>query len=106
MSIRAAKPRSAKPIRRSISLSDKKLDLLGRPVVSLDTPDHCATRVVQMAEAAGVKLTKAGATFPHGKDPHDRNIRLAPSFPSLEQIKQAMELVATCVELVALEQVK
>ena len=74
--------------------------------VSLDTPDGCATRVVQMAEAAGVKLTKAGATFPHGKDPRDRNIRLAPSFPSLEQIKQAMELVATCVELVALEQVK
>ncbi|MBX3024543.1 aminotransferase class I/II-fold pyridoxal phosphate-dependent enzyme [bacterium] len=72
--------------------------------ISLDTPDRCATRVVQMADAAGVKLTKAGATFPYGKDAHDRNIRLAPSFPSLEQIRQAMELVATCVELVALEQ--
>jgi DNA-binding transcriptional MocR family regulator len=71
--------------------------------VSLDTPDGCAAKVVQMADAAGVKLTKAGATFPHGKDPHDRNIRLAPSFPSLEQIRQAMALVAICVELAALE---
>lgn len=72
--------------------------------VSLDTPDGCATRVVQLADAAGVKLTRAGATFPYGRDPHDRNIRLAPSFPTLEQIRQAMELVAICVELAALEQ--
>ena len=78
-------------------------DPKGGYFVSLDTPDHCATKVVQLAEQAGVKLTKAGATFPHGKDPHDRNIRLAPSFPSLDQIRTAMEMVATCVELVALE---
>jgi DNA-binding transcriptional MocR family regulator len=72
--------------------------------ISLDTPDRCAARVVALADAAGVKLTKAGATYPYGKDPHDRNIRLAPSFPSLDQIRQAMELVAVCVELAALEQ--
>lgn len=72
--------------------------------ISLDTPDRCAAKVVQLADAAGVKLTKAGATFPYGKDPHDRNIRLAPSFPTLEQIRQAMELVAVCVEMAALEQ--
>ena len=72
--------------------------------VSLDTHDKCATKVVEMAAAAGVKLTKAGASFPHGKDPHDRNIRLAPSFPSLEQVREAMQMVATCVELAALDQ--
>lgn len=72
--------------------------------ISLDTPDGCAARVVQLADEAGVKLTKAGATYPYGKDPHDRNIRLAPSFPPLEQVRQAMALVAICVEIAALEQ--
>ena len=58
--------------------------------------------VVAMADAAGVKLTKAGATFPLGKDPRDRNIRLAPSLPSLDEIRQSMELVAQCVQLVSI----
>jgi DNA-binding transcriptional MocR family regulator len=71
--------------------------------VSLDTPDGCAAKVVRMADEAGVKLTKAGATYPYGKDPRDRNIRLAPSFPPLAQVEQAMELVAICVEIAALE---
>ena len=71
--------------------------------VSLDTPDGCAAKVVRMADEAGVKLTKAGATYPYGKDPRDRNIRLAPSFPPLAQVRQAMELVAICVEIAALE---
>jgi len=71
--------------------------------VSLDTPDGCAARVVQLADAAGTKLTKAGATFPSGKDPHDRNIRLAPSLPGLDEITQAMELVAICVQIAAFE---
>ena len=56
-----------------------------------------------MADAAGVKLTKAGATFPYGKDPRDRNIRLAPSLPGLAEIRQAMELVALCVQLVSID---
>lgn len=71
--------------------------------VSLDTPDGCAARVVALAETAGVKLTKAGATFPLGKDPRDRNIRLAPTLPDLDEIRQAMELVAVCVELASVE---
>lgn len=70
--------------------------------VSLDTLDGCASAVVAMADAAGVKLTKAGATFPLGKDPRDRNIRLAPSLPSLDEIQQSMELVAQCVQLVSI----
>lgn len=71
--------------------------------ISLDTLDGCASNVVSMADAAGVKLTKAGATFPHGRDPRDRNIRLAPSFPSLADIRQAMELVALSVQLVSID---
>ena len=51
-----------------------------------------------MADAAGVKLTKAGATYPYGRDPRDRNIRVAPSMPSQAEIEQAMELFAVCVQ--------
>jgi DNA-binding transcriptional MocR family regulator len=71
--------------------------------ISLDVADGCAQRVVTLAAEAGVKLTKAGAAFPYGDDPRDRNIRLAPSFPTLPQIRQAIELVAICVELAAAE---
>lgn len=67
--------------------------------VSLDTPPGHAKDVVRLAAEAGVKLTEAGATFPYGKDPHDRNIRLAPSFPSLLEIELATRVVATCVKL-------
>lgn len=69
--------------------------------VSLDTPDGCASEVVKLAAEAGVKLTGAGATFPYGKDPRNRNIRIAPSLPPLDQIQVAMEVVAVCVKLVA-----
>ena len=72
--------------------------------ISLDTLDGCAAAVVALAERAGVKLTKAGATFPYGKDPRDRNIRLAPSLPGLEEIRAAMELVALSVQLVSIDQ--
>jgi DNA-binding transcriptional MocR family regulator len=71
--------------------------------ISLDLLDGCATRVVAMAAESGVTLTKAGATFPYGKDPRDRNIRLAPSLPSLDEIRQAMELVAVCIQLVSID---
>lgn len=69
--------------------------------VTIDTPDGCAKAVVAMAAEAGVKLTNAGATFPYGKDPRDRNLRIAPSFPSLAEIEQAMELVTLCIRLAA-----
>jgi DNA-binding transcriptional MocR family regulator len=67
--------------------------------VSLDTLDGCASEVVRLADDAGVKLTAAGATFPYGKDPRNRNIRIAPSLPPLAQVEQAMQVVAACVEL-------
>jgi DNA-binding transcriptional MocR family regulator len=78
-------------------------DPKGGYFISLDVADGCATRVVTLAGEAGVKLTQAGAAFPYGKDPRDRNIRLSPSFPTLPQIRQAIELVALCTELAAAE---
>ncbi len=73
--------------------------------VSLNTLEGCATAVVQMASEAGVKLTPAGATFPYKKDPLNRNIRLAPSFPSVQDIRQAMELVCICVQLASIDKI-
>ena len=58
----------------------------------------------QLAKEAGIALTPAGASFPHGTDPRDRNIRLAPSFPVLAEVETAMAGVATCVALAAAEQ--
>ena len=71
--------------------------------VSLDVLDGCASRVVALAKEAGIALTPAGASFPHGRDPRDRNIRLAPSFPELAEVETAMAGVATCVALAAAE---
>jgi aspartate/methionine/tyrosine aminotransferase len=71
--------------------------------VSLDTLDGCASKVVKMADTAGVKLTAAGATFPYSKDPRDRNIRVAPTLPPLAQVQLAMEVVCCCVELASVE---
>lgn len=71
--------------------------------ISLDTLDGCASEVVRLADGAGVKLTGAGATFPYGKDPRDRNIRIAPSMPPLAQVKSAMEVVTLCVLLASLK---
>jgi DNA-binding transcriptional MocR family regulator len=71
--------------------------------VSLDVVDGTASRVVQLAREAGISLTPAGASFPYGKDPHDRNIRIAPSFPPLDELTQAMEGLTTCVLLAAAE---
>jgi DNA-binding transcriptional MocR family regulator len=68
--------------------------------VSLDTPTGTATEVVRLAEKAGVKLTPAGATFPYGKDPYDRNIRIAPTMPTASQVETAMEVVCACILLV------
>jgi DNA-binding transcriptional MocR family regulator len=67
--------------------------------VSLDTEKAAASKVVQLAKDAGVALTPAGATYPFGKDPNDRNIRLSPTRPPLDQVRKAMEVVAVCVQL-------
>jgi DNA-binding transcriptional MocR family regulator len=74
--------------------------------VSLDTLEGCASEVVKLAEAAGVKLTPAGATFPYGRDPHDRNIRIAPSLPPASQVEAAMEVVSLCVLVASARKLK
>ncbi len=71
--------------------------------ISLDVPNGCAKKVVTMAADAGVKLTAAGATFPYKKDLSDSNIRIAPTLPSLDEIKTAMEIVCTCILLADIE---
>ncbi|MFJ9315279.1 aminotransferase [Pimelobacter simplex] len=71
--------------------------------VNLDVLDGTASRVVALAKEAGIALTPAGSAFPHGNDPNDRNIRLAPTFPVLAEVEAAMAGVAVCVELAALE---
>ena len=72
--------------------------------VNLDVVEGTASRVIQLAKDAGIALTPAGSAFPYGKDPKDQNIRLAPSFPTIEELKVAMDGVATCVLLAAAEQ--
>ena len=71
--------------------------------ISFEAMDGCAKAIVAKCKEAGVKLTGAGATFPYGKDPKDSNIRIAPSFPTPEEMKQAADLFVLCVKLVSLE---
>jgi DNA-binding transcriptional MocR family regulator len=70
--------------------------------VSVDTMEGCAKAVVALAKEAGTTLTEAGATFPCGRDPRDANIRIAPTFPSEEELRKAMDLFCLCVKLAGL----
>ena len=76
---------------------------LGGYFISFDALPGCAKEIVARAKKAGVTLTKAGATWPYGKDPQDTNIRIAPTYPSLPDLTTAMELFALCVKLVSAE---
>jgi DNA-binding transcriptional MocR family regulator len=69
--------------------------------ISLNILEGCAKAVVSMALEAGVKLTNAGDTFPYGKDPLDRNIRIAPTFPTINDLEKAIKLVCICIKLVS-----
>ncbi|MFD9615489.1 aminotransferase, partial [Streptomyces sp. NPDC059083] len=71
--------------------------------ISLDVLEGTASKVVALAKDAGIALTPAGSSYPYGKDPEDKNIRIAPSFPSEGELEQAMEGLATCVLLAASE---
>jgi len=67
--------------------------------ISLDAPDNCAKEALRLAAEAGVKFTTAGATFPYGADPRDRNIRIAPTVPDLDEIDKAIHILALCIKI-------
>ena len=71
--------------------------------ISYFAPDGTAKRIVSLMKEAGVKMTGAGATYPYGVDPQDSNIRIAPSFPSREELQTAMDVFCLCVKIAALE---
>ncbi len=71
--------------------------------ISFDAPEGCAKDIVDRAKKAGVTMTGAGATYPYKKDPHDSNIRIAPTFPSLSDLRTAMDIFTVCVRISAIK---
>ena len=72
--------------------------------ISFNTLPGLAREVVRLADNIGVKLTPAGSTFPYGRDPQDSNIRLSPTFPSLEEVQATAEAFVICVKLASVQQ--
>jgi DNA-binding transcriptional MocR family regulator len=90
-------------------LADKNIAWWNNPkggyFISLNTMEGCAKATVAMADECGVTLTSAGATFPYGKDPLDRNIRIAPTFPKLGELKKAIDILCLCIQIVSINKI-
>lgn len=88
-------------------LKDADIATWTKPVggyfISLDVMDGCAKKVVQMCKDAGMVLTGAGATYPYGKDPKDSNIRIAPSYPTPEELEMASDILVVCIKIATIE---
>lgn len=79
-------------------------DPQGGYFLSFDSHPGLAKKIVKLAAEVGVKLTPAGATFPYKLDPENKNIRIAPTYPKLEELKKAMEVFVICVQLASVQQ--
>ena len=97
-----------------VSTLDKELGGLGigtwtRPIggyfVSFESLDGCAKDIVKRCKDAGVTLTGAGATYPYKNDPHDSNIRIAPTFPPIDELQKAINIFTLCVKLSSIEKI-
>ncbi|MBP3368527.1 MAG: aminotransferase class I/II-fold pyridoxal phosphate-dependent enzyme [Clostridia bacterium] len=73
--------------------------------ISLYVHEGCARRVYQLARSVGVTLTTAGSTYPYGRDPQDSNLRIAPTFPEMKELKQAIEILCSCIKLACAEKI-
>ena len=91
-------------IRHSVASEERRWPVAPASFLSFDVPDGCARKTISLAAESGVVLTPAGSSFPNGFDPNDRNIRIAPTFPQLSQIQEAIEIIVSCVELVAIQE--
>jgi len=80
-------------------------DPKGGYFVSFNAMPGTAKRALSLCKEAGVEMTPAGATYPYGNDPHDSNIRIAPSLPPVDELEMAMDVFCTCIKLAALEKI-
>lgn len=97
-----------------LDMLDKELGGLGiaewtKPMggyfIGFDAMEGCAKKIVSMCADAGVVMTDAGATYPYGNDPHDSNIRIAPSFPEIDELVEATKIFVTCVKIASIDKI-